>query len=85
MVRERYVSIWVVSAHLGGLLQGLNIKLMVQCRGSGTIFFRKLAVTVDSLGFFLRVLLRFQTDCSTPLLPLPSALWGEGGLKVTHP
>ena len=27
--------------------------------GSGTIFFRKLAVTVDSLGVFLPILLRF--------------------------
>ena len=35
--------------------------------GSGTIFFRKLAVTVDRLGFFLPVLVRFQTDCTAPL------------------
>ena len=39
--------------------------------GSGTIFFRKLAVTVDRLGFFfLLLLVRFQTDCTAPLPPL---------------
>ena len=38
--------------------------------GSGTIFFRKLAVTVDRLGFFLPVLIRFQTDCTALLPPL---------------
>ena len=38
--------------------------------GSGTIFFQKLAVTVDRLGFFLPVLVRFQTDCTAPLPPL---------------
>ena len=32
--------------------------------GSRTIFFRKLAVTIDSLGFFLLVLVGFQTDCT---------------------
>ena len=39
-------------------------------RGSGTIFFRKLAVTVDRLGFFLPVLVWVQTDCTAPLPPL---------------
>ena len=34
------------------------------------MFFRKLAVTVDRLGFFLPVLVRFQTDCTAPLPPL---------------
>ena len=34
--------------------------------GSGTIFFRKLAVTVDGLGFFLPVQVRFQRDCTAP-------------------
>ena len=38
--------------------------------GSGTIFFRKLAVTVDRLGVFLPVLIRFQTDCTALLPPL---------------
>ena len=38
--------------------------------GSGTIFCRKLAVTVDRLGFFLPVLIRFQTDCTALLPPL---------------
>ena len=39
--------------------------------GSGTIFFfQKLAVTVDRLGFFLPILVRFQTDCTAPLSPL---------------
>ena len=37
--------------------------------GFRTIFFRKLAVTVDRLGFF-SVLVRFQTDCTAPLPPL---------------
>ena len=38
--------------------------------GSGTIFFRNLAITVDRLGFFLSVLVPFQTDCTAPLPPL---------------
>ena len=37
---------------------------------SGTIFFQKLAVPVDRLGFFLPVLVRFQTDYTAPLPPL---------------
>ena len=52
--------------------------------GSETIFSRKLAVTVDSLGFFLPVLVSFQMDCTTP--PVPGALFlGGGGLEVNPP
>ena len=44
--------------------------------GSKTVFFRKLAVTVGSLGFLLPVLVKFQKDCTTGLW---SMIEFEGG------
>ena len=49
--------------------------------GSGTIFFRKLAITGVSLGFLLPVLVRFQTHCTSPQPPLPGALLGGGDFR----
>ena len=46
--------------------------------GVRTIFFRQLAITVDRLGFFLPVLVRFQTDCTAPLPPLLQRLGISG-------
>ena len=46
--------------------------------GPEPYFFRKLAVTVDSLGFFWPILVRFQTFFPPP--PLPGALLGGGGI-----
>ena len=53
-----------------------------RCMGGGGgvrnhIFSRKLAVAVDSLGFFLLVLVRFQTDCTTPITRPPPILGWE--------
>ena len=39
---------------------------------------------VDILGFFLPVLVRFQTDSTAPLPPVPGAFWG-GGVEVPPP
>ena len=38
--------------------------------GSGTIFFPKIGHYRCQVGFFLSVLVRFQTDCTAPLPPL---------------
>ena len=40
---------------------------------------------VDILGFFLPVLVRFQTDGTAPLPPVPGAFWGGGGVEVLPP
>ena len=52
--------------------------------GPGTIFLRKLAVTIDSLAFFPPVLVRLQTDCTAPLPPLLGALL-RGGKRSPPP
>ena len=48
--------------------------------GGGNIFFRKLAVTIDGLGFFLPILVRFQTHCTAPR-PHYRVQFGGGGPK----